>query len=259
MRYLISFVIAFTALLSSCSIPSQSYDLKDIKALTFMQPDAVQDLYQMLKDTHEIFERAGIRYSVSSGTLLGMVRHQGLIPWDDDADLVILHDDELKLNIAKDAFKALGYHMIIDPWDSSVYRISKIGNPEARGKTVTFPYIDVATVAVNSKQKKVMYVNWRMLQYFPTEWFHEQAFFPLKKGKFGPLTLWCAQEPMSFLSNYYGDTWRSEGSIVPRHYKPKHQDTISITFEQYPELLKPALPPRPLEDRVSRLPDHLFK
>lgn len=257
MRQFISSII--TILLTACSSPSESQDTAKIQAMTFMEPEAVQDLYQMLKDTHEIFERAGIRYSVSSGTLLGMVRHQGLIPWDDDADLVILHEDELKLNMAKNAFKALGYHCIIDPWDSSVYRISKIGNPQARGKTVTFPYIDVATVAVNPKQNKVMYVNWRMLAYFPTEWFHQTAFFPLKKGRFGPLTLWCVNEPTSFLSNFYGETWSSEGRIVPRHYKPKHNEPFSIQFSEHPEFLQPALPSRPLIDRVNSLPDHIFK
>lgn len=259
MRFLISYVIAITTLLASCSTSTTSFDAEKIKALTFMESNAVQDLYQMLKDTHEIFERAGIRYSVSSGTLLGMVRHQGLIPWDDDADLVILHEDELKLNKAKDAFNTLGYHCIIDPWDSSVYRISKIGNPQARGKTVTFPYIDVATVALNTKQKKVMYVNWRMLDYFPTEWFHDYAFFPLKTAKFGPLMLCCVHEPTSFLANYYGQSWKSEGRIVPRHYKPKHSETFSINFAEHPDFLKPALPAEPLKDRVSNLPDHLFK
>lgn len=48
----------------------------------FLEPTAVQDLYQMLKDTTEILDRAGIKYVVISGTALGVVRHQGLIPWD---------------------------------------------------------------------------------------------------------------------------------------------------------------------------------
>lgn len=259
MRHLLTIIIGITSFLTSCSPPSNPNEIQHIQQLTFMEPDAVQDLYQMLKDTHEIFERADIRYSVSSGTLLGMVRHQGLIPWDDDADLVVLHEDELKLNIAKEAFNALGYHFIIDPWDSSVYRISKIGNPQARGKTVTFPYIDVATVALNPKEKKVMYVNWRMLEYFPTDWFYPEAFFPLKKRKFGSIMLCCIHEPTSYLANYYGKTWHTEGHIVPRHYKPKHTETFSISFEEHPELLNPSLPSRPLEDRVCKLPNRLFK
>lgn len=233
--------------------------IETIKALTYMEADAVQDLYQMLKDTHEIFERAGIRYSVSSGTALGMVRHGGLIPWDDDADLVILHEDELKLNAAKKAFDALGYQIVCDPWDSSVYRISKLGNPIARGEKVTFPFIDVATVALNPKEQKVMYVNWNMLQYFPTEWFKPKAFFPLSKRAFGPIQLYCIHDPESFLSHYYGADWKKAGRIVPRHYKPKHTKTFEINFEMHGECLRPAVPAKPLLNRVSHLPNHLFK
>ena len=124
MKYcFIGLYLCFAVMISSCERPNQS--IESIKELTYLEPAAVQDLYQMLKDTVEIFERAGIRYSASSGTVLGMVRHGGLISWDDDADLVVLHEDELKLNDVKQAFDTLGYQIVCDPWDSSVYRIQK--------------------------------------------------------------------------------------------------------------------------------------
>ncbi len=237
--------------LSACSVEEPIFSVEEIKEVSFLEEDALQDLYQMLKDTSELFERAGVRYAASSGTALGMMRNGGFIPWDDDADLVILHEDEPKLYHLQKAFDTLGYSLILDPLDGSVYRISKKGNPKAFRQGLTFPFIDVATVALTKETKEVKYVNWRMRSYFPTEWFTEESFFPLKKRAFGPIQLYTAHDPEWCLTNYYGPNWKTEGKIVPRHYKPRHKETFTINFKENPEFLKPALPKKPLLDRVK--------
>lgn len=55
------------------------------------------ELLGMLKHLVEICKRNNIPWWLSSGTLLGAVRHQGFIPWDDDIDIVLLEKDYKRL------------------------------------------------------------------------------------------------------------------------------------------------------------------
>ncbi|MGN0308587.1 MAG: phosphorylcholine transferase LicD [Lachnospiraceae bacterium] len=47
----------------------------------------------------EICRRHNLSYFVGYGTLLGAVRHQGFIPWDDDLDIIMFRPDYEKLKL----------------------------------------------------------------------------------------------------------------------------------------------------------------
>ena len=54
-------------------------------------------LLYLLKKLHQISERNNIKIYASGGTCLGMVRHQGMIPWDDDIDIMVFRKDYPRL------------------------------------------------------------------------------------------------------------------------------------------------------------------
>jgi lipopolysaccharide cholinephosphotransferase len=50
-------------------------------------------MLDILNYIDEFCKNNSINYWLSSGTCLGAIRHQGFIPWDDDVDIEMMHED----------------------------------------------------------------------------------------------------------------------------------------------------------------------
>ena len=74
---------------------------------------------EIVKEIASACKKMNINYYISFGTLLGAVRHQGFIPWDDDVDIWMKRDDyEIFLREGK---KYLPDHLFIQHYSTERY------------------------------------------------------------------------------------------------------------------------------------------
>ncbi|EHY30819.1 LicD family protein [Sutterella parvirubra] len=70
-----------------------------------LSDEDLRKLQHALADMLKVFDgfcrEHNINYVLAGGTLLGAVRHQGFIPWDDDVDLIMLPEEFEKFNAVR--------------------------------------------------------------------------------------------------------------------------------------------------------------
>lgn len=87
---------------------------------------------QLLKEFDALCRKNSIQYWINCGTLIGAVRHQGFIPWDDDTDLGMPRDQIQKLQTV----------ITSDPIYSKRFKISLTYDPYAFCRQIRFMYND---------------------------------------------------------------------------------------------------------------------
>lgn len=79
------------------------------KTRPVMSDSLASFLYKMTHDFKTIAEEHNLHYWIIGGTLIGALRHQGFIPWDDDIDIAIKSSDRDLFVQLEERFKKLGY------------------------------------------------------------------------------------------------------------------------------------------------------
>lgn len=77
-----------------------------------------QETLHILVDVDYFCRRNNIQYSLAYGTLLGAIRHDGFIPWDDDVDIVMTRQNFNRFMLEFGSFK--GYKLV-SPFDKGSY------------------------------------------------------------------------------------------------------------------------------------------
>jgi hypothetical protein len=156
---------------------------------------------QHLRDADEILFAGGVNYCVMFGTLLGLLRHDGLIPWDDDLDIIIFDTDKFEKK-CRHQFEDRGYVVyadmrIIEGIERRCgYRIHAEHGIPIPGQTWKFPWLGVWEPDISKKN----------IMTLPPEEFSYSVedFFPMERRAFLDFTVSVPRFSEDIVKQYYG-------------------------------------------------------
>ena len=124
----------------------------------------------LLMQIDRVCKKNGIPYFVIGGTMLGAVRHNGFIPWDDDIDIGMLRDDyekfsyiaekELKEPYKLNTFKNCGnHHYYFMHVVNTKYSVRRLGSIDQRIENVWVDIYPIDGFPSNMIVQKIEYVK----------------------------------------------------------------------------------------------------
>jgi LicD family len=168
----------------------------------------IDQIYDLLEITNRLLRESRIDYSVDGGTLLGAVRHKGVIPWDDDADIIVMDEDKGKLLALKDRFRENG--IVFEDEGLEAFKLTFDAHTLQSRYGVT--HKDAANLDIFVMQEGtdgiVRCKSAFFKDQFPKEYFLKQELQQLRDYSFGPpgkgLMLRGPVDPMRYLKTFYG-------------------------------------------------------
>jgi phosphatidylglycerophosphate synthase len=183
-----------------------------------------------LRDADEILFSQGVDYCIMFGTMLGLLRHDGFIPWDDDMDIIIFDIEKFESR-CRHQFEDRGYvvyddiRIIEGVKRRCGYRIHAEAGLPIAGQTWKFPWLGVWQPDIRENTMTLP----------PEEFSYSvEDFFPLQRRCFLDFTVSVPRLSEKIVKQYYGTDCMEMcmlHNLDHRQYKPTGFPTTKFPLE----------------------------
>jgi len=175
--------------------------------LRLTDSQTVRRVYLLAGLVARLLAEADITHWTSGGTTLGIVRHSGLIPWDDDIDLCILSQDAGKLKLLGTELEGAGCGIVQS--NSYLWKIFHLtDSEEVRGRRVQYRYPAADLFIMNRHRGGYQLADKAGRAAWPAEQYSVEQVAGVEYRQFGPHLLPCPASPEIYLDRY-SETLRS--------------------------------------------------
>lgn len=181
--------------------------------LTKLSIEESTRLYSLMEKIDKVLTKHNVKYWAGRETLLGAVRHGGLLPWDDYLHLFITDTDNDKLQTTQAAFEEEG--LVLHSYFKDFYKVCEADglpledhfNKDGGLLPFTYPAANIFILSLEKRNEvSDVYVHRSFNFYF--NWNHDRFDYSqiqnIRKVPFGPVTIAIPGSPEEYLNRLYG-------------------------------------------------------
>ncbi|STO53772.1 LicD family protein [Canicola haemoglobinophilus] len=195
----------------------------------------------ILEYFHNICEEHNIKYSLGGGTLIGAIRHQGFIPWDDDIDVYMLWSE---------------YQKFVSVWNKfnhDYYQLSPIETFDGDVAGEMAKIYDMRTYLAERHRSSHIFIDIFVLDYVPSDLDllyksmkkHRRLklrFSSLKKRFYRAKDNSLMKKIFGKLAQFFYQKMQTNLSWLRENYNEKNSENIGLFLSDYGGWQKSYMP-----------------